>query len=165
MNIRPLHDRVVVRRLEEERTSAGGIVIPDSAAEKPMTGEVLAVGNGKVQENGDQRPYDEEFLLAALLHDVGKGIDSTDHVNAGLEALEGFISERTAWLIENHMLAHAIHDHSIGARKHRRLRENESYTELLILGECDRQGRRTGVITEDLENALAYIREISESYR
>ena len=58
MKIRPLHDRVVVRRLEEERTSAGGIVIPDSAAEKPMTGEVLAVGNGKVQENGDQRPLD-----------------------------------------------------------------------------------------------------------
>ena len=58
MNIRPLHDRVVVRRLEEERTSAGGIVIPDSAAEKPMTGEVLAVGNGKAQENGDQRPLD-----------------------------------------------------------------------------------------------------------
>ena len=58
MNIRPLHDRVVMRRLEEERTSAGGIVIPDSAAEKPMTGEVLAVGNGKVQENGDQRPLD-----------------------------------------------------------------------------------------------------------
>lgn len=113
----------------------------------------------------DQRPYDEDFLLAALLHDVGKGIDSTDHVSAGLEALEGFISERTAWLIENHMLAHAIHDHSIGARKHRRLRENESYTELLMLGECDRQGRRAGVITEDLENALAYIREISESYR
>ena len=58
MYIRPLHDRVVVRRLEEERTSAGGIVIPDSAAEKPMTGEILAVGNGKVQENGDQRPLD-----------------------------------------------------------------------------------------------------------
>ena len=58
MNIRPLHARVVVRRLEEERTSAGGIVIPDSAAEKPMTGEILAVGNGKVQENGDQRPLD-----------------------------------------------------------------------------------------------------------
>ena len=50
MKIRPLHDRVVVRRLEEERTSAGGIVIPDSAAEKPMTGEVLSTGNGKVQD-------------------------------------------------------------------------------------------------------------------
>ena len=56
MNIRPLHDRVVVRRLEEERTSAGGIVIPDTAAEKPIQGEVIAVGNGKVLDNGDVRP-------------------------------------------------------------------------------------------------------------
>ena len=53
MNIRPLHDRVVVRRMEEERTSAGGIVIPDSAAEKPMRGEVIAVGAGKRLDNGD----------------------------------------------------------------------------------------------------------------
>ena len=56
MKIRPLHDRVVVRRLEEERTSAGGIVIPDTAAEKPIQGEVIAVGNGKVLDNGDVRP-------------------------------------------------------------------------------------------------------------
>ena len=54
MNIRPLHDRLVVRRLDEERTSAGGIVIPDSATEKPMTGEGLAVGNGKRQDNGER---------------------------------------------------------------------------------------------------------------
>ncbi|MGI9327059.1 MAG: co-chaperone GroES [Pseudomonadales bacterium] len=58
MNIRPLHDRVVVRRLEEEATSAGGIVLPDSATEKPSQGEVLAVGNGKILENGDVRPLD-----------------------------------------------------------------------------------------------------------
>jgi chaperonin GroES len=55
MKIRPLHDRVVVRRQEEERTSAGGIVIPDSAAEKPSRGLVVAVGNGKPLENGDTR--------------------------------------------------------------------------------------------------------------
>ncbi|MFA6303275.1 MAG: co-chaperone GroES [Legionella sp.] len=55
MKIRPLHDRVVVRRLEEERTTAGGIVIPDSATEKPMRGEVIAVGAGKVLDNGDVR--------------------------------------------------------------------------------------------------------------
>ena len=55
MQIRPLHDRVVVRRLEEERTTAGGIVIPDSAAEKPMRGEVIAVGLGKTLDNGDVR--------------------------------------------------------------------------------------------------------------
>ena len=52
MNIRPLHDRVVVRRMEEERTSAGGIVIPDSATEKPAQGEILAVGKGKLGDNG-----------------------------------------------------------------------------------------------------------------
>ncbi len=58
MNIRPLHDRVIVRRMEEERTSAGGIVIPDSATEKPIQGEVIAVGNGKILENGEVRPLD-----------------------------------------------------------------------------------------------------------
>ena len=58
MNIRPLHDRAVIRRMEEERKSAGGIVIPDSAAEKPVRGEVVAVGNGKILENGDIRPLD-----------------------------------------------------------------------------------------------------------
>jgi chaperonin GroES len=58
MNIRPLHDRVVVRRTEEERTSPGGIVIPDTAAEKPIRGEVIAVGNGKVLDSGDVRPLD-----------------------------------------------------------------------------------------------------------
>jgi chaperonin GroES len=56
--IRPLHDRVVVRRLEEERKSAGGIVIPDNAAEKPDQGEVVAVGNGKILEDGKVRPLD-----------------------------------------------------------------------------------------------------------
>ena len=58
MNLRPLHDRVVVKRMEEERTSAGGIVIPDSATEKPMRGEVIAVGNGKILESGDTRALD-----------------------------------------------------------------------------------------------------------
>ncbi len=58
MNIRPLHDRVIVRRMEEERMSAGGIVLPDSATEKPVQGEVLAVGKGKILENGDVRPMD-----------------------------------------------------------------------------------------------------------
>ena len=58
MKIRPLHDRVVVKRMEEETTSAGGIVIPDSATEKPMRGKVISVGNGKVSDNGDVRPLD-----------------------------------------------------------------------------------------------------------
>ena len=58
MKIRPLHDRVVIRRTEEERTSPGGIVIPDAAAEKPIKGEVIAVGNGKLLDNGEVRPLD-----------------------------------------------------------------------------------------------------------
>jgi chaperonin GroES len=58
MNLRPLHDRIVVRRKDEERTSAGGILIPDTAAEKPIEGEVLAVGHGKLLDNGDVRRLD-----------------------------------------------------------------------------------------------------------
>jgi len=58
MKLRPLHDRVIVRRVEEEKMSSGGIVIPDNAAEKPIRGEVLAVGNGKVLDNGEQHALD-----------------------------------------------------------------------------------------------------------
>ncbi|MFP5213295.1 MAG: co-chaperone GroES [Acidobacteriota bacterium] len=58
MNLRPLNDRVVVRRLEEEQKTAGGIIIPDTAKEKPIQGEVLAVGNGRVMEDGSRRALD-----------------------------------------------------------------------------------------------------------
>ncbi len=58
MKIRPLHDRVIVKREEEERTSPGGIVIPDTATEKPIRGKVTAVGNGKITDSGDLRPLD-----------------------------------------------------------------------------------------------------------
>ena len=58
MNIRPLHDRVIVKRVEVEKTSPGGIVIPDSATEKPVEGEVIAVGNGKLLDNGELRALD-----------------------------------------------------------------------------------------------------------
>ena len=58
MKLRPLHDRVVIRRTEEERESPGGIIIPDTAAEKPIKGEVVAVGNGKVLDNGEIRALD-----------------------------------------------------------------------------------------------------------
>jgi len=58
MNIRPLHDRVVVKRMEEERTTASGIVIPDSATEKPSRGKILAAGAGKVTDSGDTRAMD-----------------------------------------------------------------------------------------------------------
>ena len=109
----------------------------------------------------DMQPYDEEFLLAALLHDVGKAIDPDDHVEAGLEALDGYITDRTAWLIEHHMEAHRIHDGSIGYRARRRLAESEDYPDLLLLGECDRDGRVPGMIVSDLDEVLDDLREIS----
>jgi chaperonin GroES len=58
MNIRPLHDRIIVERLEEETTTASGIIIPDSAKEKPVQGSVIAVGKGKVTEDGKVLPLD-----------------------------------------------------------------------------------------------------------
>lgn len=58
MNIRPLQDRVIIKRMEEDNTSAGGIVLPDSATEKPIRGEVTAVGPGKILDNGEKRPID-----------------------------------------------------------------------------------------------------------
>jgi hypothetical protein len=110
----------------------------------------------------DELPYDEEFQLAALLHDVGKGIDNNDHVNAGLEALEGFITERTAWLIRHHMDAHLIRDRTIGFRLHQRLKENEDYETLLLLNDCDRKGRVAGARVPDLDDALDELRELSQ---
>jgi chaperonin GroES len=58
MKVRPLHDRVIVKRLEEDRTSPGGIVIPDTAAEKPIRGKIVAVGKGRILKDGQVRPCD-----------------------------------------------------------------------------------------------------------
>ena len=66
MNIRPLHDRVVVKRMEEERTSAGGIVIPDSATEKPQRGEIVAVGNGMITDSGEVRALEVKVGVQVL---------------------------------------------------------------------------------------------------
>lgn len=112
----------------------------------------------------DQLPYDEEFLLAALLHDVGKGIDPSDHVTAGLEAIRDYITPRTAWLIQHHMDAHKVVDGSIGRRARLRLQSHESYEELMLLQACDRGGRVSGVETTTLEDALDYLRQIADQF-
>jgi len=106
-------------------------------------------------------PYDEEFLTAALLHDVGKGIDRGDHTAAGLEALEGFITPRCAWLIEHHMEAHALTDGTLGVRARRRLEASDDFDDLLLLAQCDDQGRQWGVEVPDVEDALEYLRELA----
>ncbi|MBW3541879.1 MAG: HD domain-containing protein [Planctomycetes bacterium] len=110
----------------------------------------------------DELPYDEEFLLAALLHDVGKALDPRDHVTAALEALSDVCTERTLWLIAHHMEAHAIDDGTIGARARRRLVQHESYEELLLLGRLDRAGRVRGVAVPELDEALDYLRDLAQ---
>ncbi|MBN1589641.1 MAG: HD domain-containing protein [Pirellulales bacterium] len=109
----------------------------------------------------DEQPHDEEFLLAALLHDVGKAIDRSDHAAAGLEALEGFITERTAWLIEHHMEGHLLIEGRLGARARRRLAASADFDNLRLLAECDDAGRQRGVEAPDVEEALDYLRELA----
>jgi hypothetical protein len=112
----------------------------------------------------NELPYDEEFQLAALLHDVGKGLDAGNHVESGLEALEGHISERTAWLIEHHMEVHQIRDRTIGHRAHHRLLESPDYDELMLLGKCDRGARVCGAIVPEVDEALDELRELARLY-
>ncbi len=112
----------------------------------------------------DQLAYDEEFMTAALLHDIGKAIDPANHEAAALEALDGFITDRTAWLIEHHMLAHQLADGTLGARARRRLEQSEHYDDLVLLGDCDRAGRQPGVEAPELDEALAYLRELGQMF-
>jgi predicted nucleotidyltransferase len=109
-----------------------------------------------------ERSFDIEFLLAALLHDVGKGVDPHDHVASGLEALEGSITPRTRWLIEHHMEAHQYRDGSLGGRAKRRLAEHPDLEDLLFLSELDQAGRERGVTVRSPEEALEAIRKIAE---
>ena len=75
MNIRPLHDRIVVRRIEEETKTAGGILLPGSAQEKPSQGEVLATGNGQIRDNGETRALDVKVGDTVIFND-GYGVKS-----------------------------------------------------------------------------------------
>lgn len=108
-------------------------------------------------------PYDEEFLLAALLHDVGKAIDPKEHVAAALEALDGFITPRTAWLIEHHQEGLAWLEGTLGVRSRRRLEAAEDFEELKLLARCDRNGRARGVRVPDLVEALQSLRELARA--
>ena len=108
-------------------------------------------------------PYDEEFLLAALLHDVGKAIDRRDHIAAGLEAVADAVSPRTAWLIEHHVAAQLLRDGSLGVRSRRRLEAAENFDELMLLADCDRQGRVVGMDVPDVQDALRYVCDLAEA--
>jgi predicted nucleotidyltransferase len=111
----------------------------------------------------DRQSWDEEFLLAALLHDVGKGIDPADHVAAGLAALEGSITPRTEFLIAHHMDAQAYQNGTLGHRAKIRLRESDDFDDLMLLREMDTSGRRRGVQVCEVAEALRFIRDLRES--
>src|SRR5262245_59967336 len=108
----------------------------------------------------DERPYDEEFLLAALLHDVGKGIDPGDHVGAGLQALDGHITDRTRYFIENHMLAHDYQAGTLSSRQVQRLKSSPDFEDLMLLRKLDDAGRVAGVLVGTVDLALDYLREL-----
>lgn len=109
------------------------------------------------------RGYDQEFMLAALLHDVGKAIDPADHVRAGMEALEGAVSDRTAWLIEHHMDAHSYRDGSLGARARRRLEQSDDFDDLMLLSEIDKAGRARGATVVTVGEALEVLRSMDSA--
>ena len=111
------------RRSREPHRPVSSVPLPAAAAAGGSSriakwhpeGDVLYHSLQVFELARDELPYDEEFLLAALLHDVGKAIDPADHVQAALDALGETVTERTAWLIRHHMLAHALHDRTAGA--------------------------------------------------
>lgn len=120
----------------------------------------------------DRYPYDFDFLMAALLHDIGKGIHLCDancqkvhvchfdRIFASLEVLLPHVSETTAWFIRYLREAHRIQNGSIGARLHRKLKSHQCYGQLLELMDCDIAGRKPGVETTTLDKAIEYLRQI-----
>ena len=113
----------------------------------------------------EARPYDEEFLLAALLHDVGKAIEATDHVVAGVDALRGAVTERTLWLVEHHMDLLASREKNLSPKTRREIETSDYFEDLKLLRELDDAGRVPGIPVCDIDEALAYLRGLEdESY-
>jgi hypothetical protein len=111
----------------------------------------------------EHRPYDEELLLAALLHDVGKGLDPTDHVASGLSALEGLITERAQFFIEHHMHAHEYRAGSLSGKLRRKLELSEDFDDLMLLRQLDDQGRVPGAVVGTVDEALDYLKELERT--
>ena len=112
-----------------------------------------------------ERPYDEEFLLAALLHDVGKAIDPRDHVATGLASLDGTLTPRTFWLIEHHMDLLVRPDRPLNPKIKAAIEASDFFEDLTLLRDLDEGGRETGVDVPSVEEALVYIRALeAEEY-
>ena len=109
------------------------------------------------------KPYDEEFLLAALLHDVGKGIDPRDHTTAGLQALDGLLTPRTEFLIRHHMDALAYKAGTLGQKSRAKLAAHPDFDDLMELRACDEGGRVPGAAVGTVDEALRYLRELERA--
>jgi hypothetical protein len=109
----------------------------------------------------EEKPFDEELLTAALVHDVGRGIDRADPVASGLEALAGLVTPRTRWLVESREAAAAHGDHTLGARARQRLESHPDFLDALLLAECDRKARVRGYDTPSLEEAITILRGLA----
>ena len=95
--IRPLQDRIIVKRVQEEEKTKGGIIIPDTAKEKPIEGKVIAVGNGKVQEDGKVRPLDVKAgdrVLFSKYAGTEIKIDGDEHLIMREEDILGVIEDK-----------------------------------------------------------------------
>lgn len=112
----------------------------------------------------EHRPYDEEFLLAALLHDVGKAIEPRAHIPAALEALRGTITPRTAWLIEHHHDLMSRSGRTLSPRDRRAVEESEFYEDLVLLREVDQSGTAVGVPVGTVDEALEYLRNLEKEH-
>lgn len=108
------------------------------------------------------RPYDEEFLLAALLHDVGKAIDPAEHVVAGVEALRGAVTSRTLWLIEHHMDLLGQRDRPVNSKTRRNAEDPEYLDDLVLLRDLDDAGRVPGAPVCTVDEALDYLRGLED---
>jgi hypothetical protein len=111
----------------------------------------------------DARPYDEEFLLAALLHDVGKGLGGGDHVAAGLAALDGLITERTRFFIEHHMSAHEYRNGNLPGKTRRQIEASPDFEELMLLRQLDDAGRVPGAAVGTVDEALDFLKELERT--
>ena len=125
-------------------------------------GDVLYHSLQVFERAREARPYDEEFLLAALLHDVGKAIAPADHVAAGVEALRGAVTDRTLWLIEHHMDLLAAKKHELSARARQAIETSEHLDDLKLLRELDEAGRVPGAPVGTVDEALAYLKGLED---
>lgn len=145
-------DRFVVYKMRLEPLAA----VKQNARWHPE-GDALYHSLQVFEKAREARPYDEEFLVAALLHDVGKAIDPRDHVAAGLAALDGTLTPRSSWLIAHHMDLMERPDRPISPKVRAAVEASEYRDDLLLLRELDEGGREPGALVGTIDEALAYL--------